>query len=110
MLLCQVLNLEFLLIHRAFILQASLLLPLWVKQRAIDWIGPVLLLEAIEVSQETLILSIASKNLVNSCFHNPDNQSIHLRDFFEGLGARNGHIDCFPSDFHGESTTGREVH
>ena len=68
MLLCQVLNLEFLLIHRAFILQAGLLLPLWVKQSAIDRIGPVLLLEAIEISQETLILPTPTKNLVNSCF------------------------------------------
>ena len=69
-LLLQVLNLEFLLIDGALILETRSFLPVAVDEVARDWIRTILLLKAIVDADEVLVLSVLEgnrlKNLVKS--------------------------------------------
>ena len=58
MLLLQVLNLEFLLIDGALVLEACSFLPVAVDEVAGDWIRTILLLKAIVDANEVLVLSV----------------------------------------------------
>ena len=91
MLLCQVLNLEFLLVHCAFILETSLLLPLRVEKGAVDRVRAIFLFEAIKDSQKALVLSVAKLIqiwLISSIFFSHANRhALNLPDFLECFGS-----------------------